>query len=581
MTDSRRLVLLVQLPIPPSGIQPVRGNIPLAAGCLKLFARRHGLEDRFRIEILPADEANRCGDEGLVQAIATREPWLVGFSCFLWNVERTLWLAERIKERRPQTLCVAGGPEATLDNRLLSDAPAIDYLVIGEGEQTFCELLAALDACGAAGPVEGVWTRAMAPSEFRPRTALSDLDAVASPYTAGILAPDEQGTMLLETARGCRHRCKFCYYPKSFAAQHFLSEAKIAECLDYALRRGVREVAILDPTLNQRDDFSDFLRLLARGNPQRSYCFSGELRAEGIDAQTAGLLKAANFSEVEIGLQSVDAEAQRLMGRRVQLDRFADGVHAILDAGICARVDLILGLPGDTVDSVRRGIDFLIDNRAYGEIQVFHLSILPGTAFRRDAGALGLDYQNRPPYGVLATPTLSLADMAMLMDEAQDAFGVDFDAIAPPQLELADDGRGPLPLLKVDLDRDGEPGESALGGRLPGLAFTLWLRAESFATRRREAAAWIGWVLRRNPHLTLQVVLEPTADLAGLEQAVPLAHEACHQTLSYLDRYYSLQPGALLGAKRLVVVLPATGREELGEARLEMLGEHALIAWRG
>ena len=102
------------------------------------------------------------------------------------------------------------------------------------------------------------------------------------------------------------------------------------------------------------------------------------------------------------------------MGRPTNLAAFERGVKAMMAEGIKVRVDLILGLPGDTVDSVRRGIEFLHRTRAYSEVQVFNLSILPGTAFRREAEQLGLQYQPWPPYYVLQTPTLDMEDIFAL-----------------------------------------------------------------------------------------------------------------------------------------------------------------------
>ena len=84
----RRLVLLIQLPVPPPGPERVQGNVPLAAGAMKLFARRRGLEEHFRIELLPPALADVLGDQGLVEEILGREPWMVGFTCYLWNIER-------------------------------------------------------------------------------------------------------------------------------------------------------------------------------------------------------------------------------------------------------------------------------------------------------------------------------------------------------------------------------------------------------------------------------------------------------------------------------------------------------------
>ncbi len=204
--------------------------------------------------------------------------------------------------------------------------------------------------------------------------------------------------------------------------------------LRHAAERGAREVVLLDPTLNQRRDFADFLRLLADGNPGQGFRYFGELRAEGITAETAGLLRQANFTEVEVGLQSIEPDAMTLMERKNNLRAFERGVRAMMREGIKVKVDLIVGLPGDTVASVRRGLRYLREEGLYSEVQVFHLSILPGTAFRHEARSLGLSFQTRPPYYVLRTPTLSAADIVDLLAEAQEIFEVEFDAPPPPLL---------------------------------------------------------------------------------------------------------------------------------------------------
>src|SRR6266542_422239 len=137
---TRRSVRLVQLPIPPLGPAPIRGNVPLAAAYLKLFAEKKGLGNFFDIRLFPPALANTLGDQALVEALAAREPWLVGFTCYLWNIERTLWVAHELKRRRPGVRIVLGGPEVTADNAWVLQTPDYDFAVIGEGEQTFAQL---------------------------------------------------------------------------------------------------------------------------------------------------------------------------------------------------------------------------------------------------------------------------------------------------------------------------------------------------------------------------------------------------------------------------------------------------------
>src|SRR5262249_35219652 len=127
-----RRILLVQLPIPPLGPGRIRGNVPLAAGYLKLFTGGKGLGQYYDIDIFPAAAANTLGDRALARALAERRPWLVGFTCYVWNIERTLWIAHELKKRWPEVRIVLGGPEITPDNAWVLQSPDYDFAGIGE-----------------------------------------------------------------------------------------------------------------------------------------------------------------------------------------------------------------------------------------------------------------------------------------------------------------------------------------------------------------------------------------------------------------------------------------------------------------
>jgi hypothetical protein len=315
---------------------------------------------------------------------------------------------------------------------------------------------------------------------------------------------------------------------------------------------------LLDPTLNQRKDFADFLRLLAAGNPGQGFRYFGELRAEGIAAETAVLLRQANFTEVEVGLQSVGPQAMSLMARNNNLRSFERGVRAMLREGIKVKVDLIVGLPGDTEESIRGGMRYLREEGLYSDVQVFQLSVLPGTAFRHEAAALGLTFQSRPPYYVLRTPTLGSSDIMGLMQEAQEFFEVEFDA--PPPLVLTSPAKsGLIQKWVVDLEA---PNYSAPAGPR-AQAFTLWLRSKNFLRSHPRATAVIKVLLNDDPFTTLQVVLEPkTNGEAQVQHTIDAATvcalmEACQEQPTYLDKYFAMQPGRAMGAKRFVIVVPS------------------------
>ena len=169
------------------------------------------------------------------------------------------------------------------------------------------------------------------------------------------------------------------------------------------------------------------------------------------------------------------------------------------------------------------------------------------------------------------------------MAEAEEAFGVEFDALPPPRLAKVEPGdvspAAAVAACRVDLDR---PAAALPPPARRAQAFTLWLRADDFHRRRKEAAAVLENLLADNPHTTLQVVIEPAGDLRRLSAAaLESLLAACHASNSYLDWYYSLHPAGLLGAQ-------AAGgrgagpppRAEVDRAWIEAVSDCTALVWR-
>ena len=112
---------LVQLPVPPPAALAATGNVPLAAGCLGVAARVHGLDQRLKIEVVSPGITDAYGDTRLAELIAKDEPEFLGLSLYLWNSERSLHLAREVKRRSPRTTVLIGGPEG-LDARCVERA---------------------------------------------------------------------------------------------------------------------------------------------------------------------------------------------------------------------------------------------------------------------------------------------------------------------------------------------------------------------------------------------------------------------------------------------------------------------------
>ncbi|HOS96058.1 MAG TPA: cobalamin-dependent protein, partial [Deltaproteobacteria bacterium] len=131
-------IALLQLPLQSHDYVYSRENVPLAAGYLAAYLAAQGEEAEVRI--CPGHIMNLGGDAALLRWIVEAEPDLVGLSCYLWNVERTLHLCSLIRQRLERCMIVLGGPEVTPDNVFLQGHGSFHCGVCGEGEETFAEL---------------------------------------------------------------------------------------------------------------------------------------------------------------------------------------------------------------------------------------------------------------------------------------------------------------------------------------------------------------------------------------------------------------------------------------------------------
>ncbi len=222
-------VALLQLPLPDPDPALARANVPLAAGYLKACAS----PEAGSIRIPPRELANHGGDRLLLDWLLEQEPELAGFSCYLWNLERSLGLARRLKQARPEARILFGGPEIVEGQPVLEN-PAVDAFVLGEGEPVFPGLLEALRGTQALPRLN--------------RAPLADLASIPNPYLAGALEAGPEEPLYLETQRGCPQRCSYCFYGKQFPDLRQFPEAVLDQVFALARELRVPEIYLMDPS---------------------------------------------------------------------------------------------------------------------------------------------------------------------------------------------------------------------------------------------------------------------------------------------------------------------------------------------
>lgn len=429
-------VVLLQLPVPNNPAL----NVPLAAGYLKAYAAAQGLLEHVAIEILPRALTDYAGDALLVEAIVARQPQVLGLSLYTWNSERSLALAERVKQRLPALRVVVGGPEVQRDNAWVLWHPAVDVAVLGEGEQTFAELLRLWSAADPTSAAAGAALETIAGLAYRvgqelrftaERSALDDLRAIPSPYLLGYLEVPPDSMLLIEVSRWCPYRCSFCLYGRNLGSRlgrRYFDLQRLLDEIRWARARGVRRVHFVEANLNLVPLFWPLMEALAELNADRAMTFYAELRAEHLSDAHVAALDRANVRYVEVGLQSANPTALRVAQRPTNLQKWTAGVRRLYERQIEVYLDVILGLPADDEAGVRETIRF-ITREGFGPYDVFTLQALPGTAVRRQAADYGLHFQARPPYYVLSTDRFSFATLRALRRELKTTAGLDPDAV--------------------------------------------------------------------------------------------------------------------------------------------------------
>ena len=567
-------VLLLQLPVPNNPAT----NVPLAAGYLKAYAHAQGLLERINIDILPRSLADRAGDALLVDAIVARRPRVLGLSLYTWNSERSLEIARRAKAQLPGLIVVGGGPEVQPDNEWVLRHPALDIGVIGEGEQTFAELLQVLERAECALPLREL--QSVAGLAFRDaqgrlvltpqRAPLPDLAVVPSPYLLGYLEAEPGEMLMVEVSRWCPYSCSFCLYGRNMGpklgGRYFGLERLLAE-IRWGLERGLTRVHFIEANLNLVPVFRPLMRALAELNADRRLSLYAELRGEHLTDEAAEALARAGLRVAEVGLQTANPAALRASQRRTDLAKWAAGTRRLYERGVEVLLDVILGLPEDDAAGVKATLEF-IRREQLGPYDVFTLQVLPGVAVRHQAGEYGITYQDRPPYYVLGTGRMPYAELRRLRRELKQGAGLDPDGVdgcpepRPDALAaLGTPAPARPPIARVRLDADPLRAEEAACLAAHVDVVGTWPAVAGHGTR------WLARAIESNPTTLFDLYLlgDPPApdELRAWRQSLPFQPGYLDRVAVY--RRAAPEPPYDRVSPRIFVVLPWSAQVEPDE----------------
>ncbi len=361
-----------------------------------LFANLHELQEHAVIREFVINQ----NIQQIAERILDERPEIVGISTYIWNASDITELIGILKKVSPQTFIVLGGPEAShLPHR--TDFSQADYIISGEGEVAFYELCRSL-------------LDKQPPAERFIKAPMVDVSQIKLPYDHYDDNDIAHRYIYVETSRGCPYLCEFCLSAIDEKMRYFDIDVMLSE-FEKLWQRGVRSFKFIDRTFNLKLTFSN--RILDFFLAKEEHFF---LHFEVIPDHFPEALRGriAQFGpaqlQLEIGIQTLNPKIADNIHRPLHLEKIRENLQFLEEhTHAHLHLDLIVGLPGETLQSFARNLDTLV-SWSGGEIQIGILKKLSGTTLARHDDPFGMVYSDIPPYDVLQTADVSFKEIQQM-----------------------------------------------------------------------------------------------------------------------------------------------------------------------
>ncbi|MBS2038069.1 B12-binding domain-containing radical SAM protein [bacterium] len=353
------------------------------------------LEERCQLlELTLEERALDC-----VEKILQQQPRLIGFSIYIWNTTQSLEIIRMLKKVAPEIPVVVGGPEVSYEWESQEIVAKADYLITHEGEVAFRQL--AEDILGGRAPAGKVIAGGQPP-----------IESLRLPYRLYTDHDLQHRVVYVEASRGCPFRCEFCLSSLDKAVRYFPLDELLAE-LQTLLDRGARQFKFIDRTFNLRLEVSQRLLQFFLDRYTSDLFVHFEMVPDRFPEELRQLVAQfpAGAVQFEIGIQSFDPEVQKAISRRQDMAKLQENLQFLRNqTGVHIHADLIVGLPGESLEQFQRGFDRLVQLNPQ-EIQVGILKRLRGTPILRHDRDYQMIYADSPPYEVLSTSAMNFQQM--------------------------------------------------------------------------------------------------------------------------------------------------------------------------
>ena len=357
--------------------------------------------------------------EQILQDIYKRKPDVIGFSCYIWNISYVKVILADIKKVLPDVKIWAGGPEVSYHGEaFLKEEPAVDLVMMGEGEITFAHFLKALLEGEDLKQVPGLMVRnadgTFTDTGFR---QVRDMSQIPFPYAFMDMKELEHRIIYYESSRGCPFSCAYCLSSIDKKLR-FRSLDLVLPELEWFLQAKVPQVKFVDRTFNCKKSHAMAIWQYIRDHDNGVTNFHFEIAADLLDKDELDLLSTMRpgLVQLEIGVQSTNEKTLEAIRRKTDIEEIREITETINSwHNIHQHLDLIAGLPWEDLESFKKSFNDVYEMEPE-QLQLGFLKVLKGSYMEELIPTCDLLYSAAPPYEVLCTKWLSYGDVLELKD---------------------------------------------------------------------------------------------------------------------------------------------------------------------
>ncbi|MBQ8625354.1 MAG: B12-binding domain-containing radical SAM protein [Agathobacter sp.] len=359
----------------------------------------------------------------ILEQIYKRKPDVLCFSCYIWNLTIIEEVIREYHKLCPQVPIWVGGPEVSFEvEAFLKEHPQVKGVMMGEGEETFCQLckyyaigqgqivgekLDLKNILGIAYRDSNETGEQIQVNEWREIMSMSDI-----PFCYDKMEDFSNRIIYYESSRGCPFSCSYCLSSVDKKLR-FRDIELVKEELQFFIDQKVPQIKFVDRTFNCHHDHAMAIWRYIKDHDNGVTNFHFEISADLLNEEELELISQMRpgLIQLEIGVQSTNEVTIQEIHRTMKLERLKEIVRRVKSFGnIHQHLDLIVGLPYEDYDTFRKSFNDIYELQP-NQLQMGFLKVLKGSYMYEHAAEYGIIYHDNPPYEVMATNWLSYDDV--------------------------------------------------------------------------------------------------------------------------------------------------------------------------